>query len=91
VQALDRPIPHVPFPRLNEAKDLEDHFKNLAARGLARWALFTALVIGGVCGALLVAQKVIAAPPALLIERQWLLSMIGGGSAALVPVFMMCI
>ncbi|CZT25722.1 uncharacterized protein RCC_11391 [Ramularia collo-cygni] len=39
-EALDLPIPDTPFPRLNDAKDLENHFKKLAARGLARWAFF---------------------------------------------------
>ncbi|CAK1358248.1 unnamed protein product [Cercospora beticola] len=35
-KALDKTIPDVPFPRLNDAKDMENHFKKLASRGLTR-------------------------------------------------------
>lgn len=33
------PIPDQPFPRLNDAKDFDAHFRNLAKRGLVRWGI----------------------------------------------------
>lgn len=45
-RALDVPAPDVPFPRLNEAKDLEDHFKKVAMTGLMRWAMIGAAFVG---------------------------------------------
>lgn len=45
-KALKVPVPDMPFPRLNDAKDLEDHFKKLAVMGLLRWAMVGAGVVG---------------------------------------------
>ena len=43
-RALNVPVPDVPFPRLNDAKAIEDLVKGWFLRGLFRWAL----VFGGV-------------------------------------------
>lgn len=45
-KALEVPVPDMPFPRLNDAKDLEDHFKKLAVKGLMRWAVVGAGIVG---------------------------------------------
>ncbi|KAF2171682.1 hypothetical protein M409DRAFT_17919 [Zasmidium cellare ATCC 36951] len=45
-RALDVPVPDVPFPRLNDSKDLEDHFKKVAMTGLMRWAMVLAGIVG---------------------------------------------
>lgn len=45
-KALKVPVPDRPFPRLNDAKDLEDHFKKLAVMGLLRWAMVGAGIVG---------------------------------------------
>lgn len=83
VQALDRPIPDIPFPRLNDAKDFEDHFKKLAVRGLARWALFGVTLSAATLGALLIGVKMLETPPTFMERKSGLLSAVGGGLLAL--------
>ena len=54
-QALGVDIPDAPFPRLNDAKSIEDVFKAFAVQGLMRWAGFfgvLAIFLGGVVMAL---------------------------------------
>ncbi|KXS99876.1 hypothetical protein AC578_4472 [Pseudocercospora eumusae] len=45
-KALGKPIPDVPFPRLNDAGDVEKVFKDLAVKGLMRWAIVFAITSG---------------------------------------------
>ncbi|KAK4499143.1 hypothetical protein PRZ48_009655 [Zasmidium cellare] len=45
-RALSVPVPDVPFPRLNDSKALDDHFKNVAVTGMMRWAMVLAAVVG---------------------------------------------
>lgn len=51
---LDVPIPDEPFPRLNDAKDFQVMFQNLAMQGLFRWVV----VLAGSVVAILVAYWV---------------------------------
>ncbi|KJY00792.1 hypothetical protein TI39_contig312g00019 [Zymoseptoria brevis] len=81
-KALDRPIPDIPFPRLNDAKDFESHFKKLAVRGLARWALFGVTLSAATFGALLIGIKMLETPPTFMERKSGLFSAIGGGLLA---------
>lgn len=47
-KALGREVPDVPFPRLNEIGEAEEHFRKMAIKGLGRWGM----VFGAVAGVL---------------------------------------
>ncbi len=44
-KALGKPIPDVPFPRINDAKATEDFFKSLVMKGLIAWAQIFAVAV----------------------------------------------
>lgn len=44
--ALDLEVPDVPFPRLNDVGEVEEHFRKQAVKGLQRWAMFFGAVAG---------------------------------------------
>jgi hypothetical protein len=44
-KALDKPIPKVPFPRLNDNKSFEEVMRYWAIQGLIRWAVVGAALL----------------------------------------------
>ncbi|PPJ50777.1 hypothetical protein CBER1_07468 [Cercospora berteroae] len=90
-KALNKSVPDVPFPRLNDAKDMENHFKKLASRGLTRWALFLSLLLLAACAATLSASKIFGLPHGALWASDEAISKLGLGLLLLVPVLVLYI
>lgn len=85
VQALNRPVPDIPFPKLNDAKDLEQHFKTLAARGLTRWVMFSVVGLVIVCITTLLFGSLVY-PMDITTDNYNLLLVVSGCLFAMLPL-----
>ncbi|KAF2217183.1 hypothetical protein CERZMDRAFT_108995 [Cercospora zeae-maydis SCOH1-5] len=90
-KALDKPIPDVPFPKLNDAKDLESVFKKLAARGLIRWALLFTVLLSAACFATVTAPVYLDLPRMVTEASGEIVLKSGIGLLLLVPILLLYI
>ncbi|KAM3424271.1 hypothetical protein BST61_g11189 [Cercospora zeina] len=90
-KALDKPMPDVPFPKLNDAKDLERVFKKLAARGLTRWALLFTVLLSAACFAAVTAPVYLDLPRIMTEASGEIVLKSGIGLLMLVPILFLYI